>query len=101
MCLRASLALANVALRGRAAQSSDHAPASRAIDGNRDSHYESGSCTHTNTENNPWWRVDLLESYVVTSVIITNRKDCCAERINGAEIHIGNSLRDNGARNPV
>eukprot|EP00064_Thunnus_orientalis_P022339 superscaffoldBa00007437_g22532 len=99
----------NVALRGKATQSyrnqgspwSVFGAASNAIDGNRESNYRAGSCSHTAVQTNPWWRVDLLESYVVTSIIITNRGDCCANRINGAEIHIGNSLRDNGARNPV
>ncbi|XP_038566497.1 fucolectin-1-like [Micropterus salmoides] len=95
----------NVALRGKATQSNslEHALGSayNAIDGNRNSNYPAGSCTHTIGQTNPWWRVDLLESYIVTSVIITNRGDCCPERLNGAEIHIGNSLQDNGAANPV
>lgn len=51
-------------------------------------------------ETNPWWRLDLLDTYIITSIIITNRGDCCAERINGAQIHVGNSLQDNGASNP-
>uniref|UniRef100_A0A8C2WEP1 Fucolectin tachylectin-4 pentraxin-1 domain-containing protein n=1 Tax=Cyclopterus lumpus TaxID=8103 RepID=A0A8C2WEP1_CYCLU len=50
---------------------------------------------------NPWWRVDLLQTYTVTSVIVTNRGDCCDDRLDGAEVHIGNSLQDNGAANPV
>ncbi|XP_035862258.1 fucolectin-1-like [Sander lucioperca] len=95
----------NVALRGKATQSDryEHAfgSAEAAIDGNRESGFHSGSCTHTDEESNPWWRVDLLESYIVTSVIITNRGDCCELRINGAEIRIGNSLENNGASNPV
>uniref|UniRef100_A0A3Q1IBG4 Fucolectin tachylectin-4 pentraxin-1 domain-containing protein n=1 Tax=Anabas testudineus TaxID=64144 RepID=A0A3Q1IBG4_ANATE len=95
----------NVALRGKATQSKrfDHplAAAYNAIDGNRNSDFGAGSCTHTTEQTNPWWRVDLLESYIVTSVIITNRGDCCAERINGAEVHIGDSLQDDGAANPV
>ena len=98
----------NVALRGKATQSQRYSgefavfgAAYNAIDGNRESDYHAGSCTHTNAQTNPWWRVDLLESYIVTSIIITNRGDCCAERINGAEIHIGNSLKDNGVSNPV
>ncbi|XP_042279123.1 fucolectin-7-like [Thunnus maccoyii] len=97
----------NVALRGKATQSYRYegsrdvfGAAYNAIDGNRESHFPAGSCSHTIEQTNPWWRVDLLESYVVTSVIITNREDCCADRINGAEIHIGNSLQDNGAANP-
>ncbi|XP_054483033.1 uncharacterized protein LOC129115821 [Anoplopoma fimbria] len=93
----------NVALRGKATQSNRHADgfAQNAIDGNRESNYGAGSCTHTVEQTNPWWRVDLLESYIVTSIIITNRGDNYAERLNGAEIHIGNSLQDEGAANPV
>ncbi|KAI9515407.1 hypothetical protein NQZ68_026141 [Dissostichus eleginoides] len=95
----------NVALRGKASQSLRNqghpGDADNAIDGNRDSNYLAGSCTATNAQTNPWWRVDLLESYIVTSIIITNRADCCAERLDGAEVHIGNSLQDNGAANPV
>ncbi|XP_068425886.1 uncharacterized protein [Clinocottus analis] len=72
-----------------------------AIDGNRESDYHAGSCSHTVEQSNPWWRVDLLESYIVTSIIVTNRGDAYAERLNGAEIHIGNSLGDNGLENPV
>ncbi|XP_033958264.1 fucolectin-2-like [Pseudochaenichthys georgianus] len=95
----------NVALRGKATQSDRYnhvfGSAISAIDGNRDHHFLSGSCSHTDAESNPWWRVDLLEPYVVTSVIISNRGDCCPERLVGAQIHIGNSLDDNGAANPV
>ncbi|XP_032373504.1 fucolectin-1 isoform X2 [Etheostoma spectabile] len=95
----------NVALRGRATQSNRFADlygfAHNAIDGNRDSDYSAGSCTHTVEQTNPWWRVDLLESYVVTSIIVTNRGDAFPERLNGAVIYIGNSLQDNGSSNPV
>ncbi|KAF3839211.1 hypothetical protein F7725_017928 [Dissostichus mawsoni] len=95
----------NVALRGKATQSNrlEHAfgSASSAIDGNRENKFHSGSCSHTDAESNPWWRVDLLEPYVVTSVIISNRADCCSERLVGAQVHIGNSLDNNGATNPV
>ncbi len=95
----------NVALRGKATQSTRYGEpfgsAYNAIDGNRGSLYEDGSCSHTPEMSNPWWRVDLLESYIVTSVTITNRGDCCAEGLNGAEIHIGHSLHYNGAANPM
>ncbi|KAK7177212.1 hypothetical protein R3I93_001256 [Phoxinus phoxinus] len=58
-------------------------------------------CTHTNTETNPWWRLDLMDLKSIQEVVITNRIDCCAERIDGAEIRIGNSLDDNGNNNPI
>uniref|UniRef100_UPI0037E83F8B uncharacterized protein n=1 Tax=Semicossyphus pulcher TaxID=241346 RepID=UPI0037E83F8B len=95
----------NVALRGKATQSKrlphDFGAAYSAIDGNRDSAFNAGSCTHTEEMANPWWRVDLLHNYIVTSILITNRGDCCADRINGAEIHIGDSLQDDGVANPL
>ncbi|XP_055020154.1 fucolectin-like isoform X2 [Boleophthalmus pectinirostris] len=95
----------NVALRGKATQSnrynSEYSAASNAIDGNRESDYNAGSCAVTKTQTNPWWRVDLLETYIVTSITITNRGDCCPERLDGAEIHVGNSLLYNGNLNPV
>ncbi|TNN34895.1 Fucolectin [Liparis tanakae] len=95
----------NVALRGKATQSThvDHnfGDAYSAIDGNRDSNFYSGSCSHTAEETNPWWRVDLLESYIVTSIIVINRGDGGSEYLNGAEVHIGDSLTDNGAANPL
>ncbi|KAG7469844.1 hypothetical protein MATL_G00133160 [Megalops atlanticus] len=94
----------NVALRGIAAQSSqfDHlTQAMNAIDGLRNAEYSSGSCTHTKLQTDPWWRVDLRRKYRVNSVNITNRGDCCHERINGAEIRIGNSMENNGNNNPV
>uniref|UniRef100_A0A9J8B8P0 Si:ch211-215k15.4 n=1 Tax=Cyprinus carpio carpio TaxID=630221 RepID=A0A9J8B8P0_CYPCA len=98
----------NLALYGKATQSdlvenpwSADGHAINAVDGNRDSHYEHGSCTATTLQDDPWWRLDLLDKYVVTSITITNRKDCCPERLDGAEIHIGNSLLNNGNSNPM
>ncbi|XP_047455193.1 fucolectin-5 [Mugil cephalus] len=94
----------NVALRGKATQSDQYehifGMASNAIDGNRNPNFGVGSCSHTEEEMDPWWRVDLLESYVITSITVTNRGDCCEDRLNGLEIHIGNSLNNNGLENP-
>ncbi|XP_073481027.1 fucolectin-like [Aquarana catesbeiana] len=97
----------NVALQGRATQSSiltlvDHGYQSlaiNAVDGNQDSYFYHGSCSHTNNDLSPWWRVDLLKPYRITFISITNRGDCCAERLNGAEILVGNSLTNNGNSN--
>ncbi|KAJ8267208.1 hypothetical protein GJAV_G00139790 [Gymnothorax javanicus] len=96
----------NVALRGKATQSTilrganaAFSHAGNAIDGNRDSHFHHGSCFHT-TNGHPWWRVDLLKTYKIASVTITNRGDCCANRVSGAQIRIGSSLEKNGINNP-
>uniref|UniRef100_UPI003AAAFCC1 fucolectin-1-like n=1 Tax=Centroberyx gerrardi TaxID=166262 RepID=UPI003AAAFCC1 len=92
----------NVAVGGTVAQSSVYETAvpEKAIDGNRASHWDQDSCAHTQADFKPWWRLDLLKSYKVNYVTITNREDCCPERINGAEIRIGDSLNDNGNTNP-
>ncbi|KAJ8415809.1 hypothetical protein AAFF_G00403660 [Aldrovandia affinis] len=93
----------NAASGGKATQSSTaySGGAERAIDGNRNPGYTYGSCTHTEASTDPWWRVDLLREHRVTSVTITNREDCCSERLDGAEIRIGNSMENNGNNNPV
>ncbi|XP_053335742.1 fucolectin-like [Clarias gariepinus] len=92
----------NLALKGIATQSSTYSTysANLAIDGNTESIFGSGSCVHTREDYDPWWSVDLLAVYDIGTVVITNRGDCCPERINGAEIHIGDSLINNGNTNP-
>uniref|UniRef100_A0ABM5GF69 Uncharacterized protein isoform X1 n=1 Tax=Pogona vitticeps TaxID=103695 RepID=A0ABM5GF69_9SAUR len=100
--LRAS-EVPNVAPLGVAFQSSTFSPeavASNAIDGSTEGDYGQGSCTHTEYESNPWWIVDLKAEYRVFRVSISNRRDCCSFRINGAEIRIGNSTEEGGTKNP-
>ncbi|XP_065051247.1 uncharacterized protein LOC135680930 isoform X2 [Rhopilema esculentum] len=63
---------------------------SRAVDGNRNSQWGGGSCTHTNRDSNPWWRVDLGSPKQVKKVQLTNRGDCCGNRLRQIEIRIGN-----------
>lgn len=90
----------NLALQGKATQSSLYAfgIAYNAIDGNHNSKWEDGSCTHTNNNISPWWRLDLRKTHKVFSVKITNI-DTNPERLNGAEIRIGDSLENNGNDN--
>ncbi|XP_061531825.1 fucolectin-like [Phycodurus eques] len=92
----------NIATGGKVLQSSMYLNAipQRAIDGNRASKWAQKSCTHTKKDMKPWWRLDLLKRYKINSVTITNRRDCCHNRINGAELRIGDSLDDNGNANP-
>jgi hypothetical protein len=55
----------NIALNKIATQSSTHNEdglfgiAQHAVDGNRESMYNKGSCTHSLISNSPWWRVDV------------------------------------------
>ena len=67
-------------------QSSDSSGgvASRAVDGNRDTEWNGASCTHTRTEDSPWWRLDLGLATQVDAVRLT-RRFChgeCATRLN-------------------
>ena len=62
---------------------------SRAVDGRRDSNYHKGSCTHTQKAQNPWWRVDLGGNHVIGYLKITNRGDCCSNRLRNVEVRVG------------
>lgn len=73
------------------------AAAGRAVDGNRDSSFTHNSCTLTQTQSNPWWRVDLEEMYTMNTIVLTNRDDD-EGTLNGAEIWIGESLKTNNGR---
>jgi len=63
---------------------------SRAVDGNADSQYSGLSCTHTKMEVGAWWRVDLGHEKNVGKIIVVNRADCCAERLQNFEVRVGN-----------
>ncbi|OCT81542.1 hypothetical protein XELAEV_18028365mg [Xenopus laevis] len=98
----------NLALRGRATQSSTFynyvygylAAAINAIDGNMDTNFYHGSCSYTNNDMSPWWRVDLLKPHKISQIVVTNRGDCCGDLIDGAQILVGDSLENNGNNNP-
>ncbi len=68
--------------------------ASKAVDGNKNMDFHAGSCTHTRIERRPWWRVDLESYYKVKGVRLTNRGDCCSERLRQIEIIVGDVDRD-------
>jgi hypothetical protein len=66
------------AAKGRPATESTTAltinPASVAVDGNRDTNWMHGSCTHTNFgDYSPWWRVDLQRVLYIITVRMLNR----------------------------
>ena len=62
----------NVALEGTSSQSStfmnrDKYAASRANDG------DNSTFCHTNSESNPWWEIELKETFEVDNIVILNR----------------------------
>lgn len=72
------------------------AEASRAVDGNTNQNYASGSCTHTRNEVRPWWRIDLQRTATVDTVKIWNRVDCCSDRLDGVKVKVGDTLCGGG-----
>lgn len=68
--------LPNIALCKPAAQSSTSSTfeAKYAVDGNKGTNMVEDMCASTDeSDSNPWWRVDLLANYSITSVRIVNR----------------------------
>ncbi|MFO0577560.1 MAG: discoidin domain-containing protein [Polyangia bacterium] len=62
--------------------------AARAVDGNTDGAYGSGSVTHTDLQYKPWWWVGLGSAQPVSWVVLHNRTDCCAERLSNFTVWV-------------
>jgi hypothetical protein len=54
---------------------------SRANDGNTDGAYFNNSVSHTLEEYQPYWEVDLGGSYLIDTLELFNRTDCCKDRL--------------------
>jgi len=84
--------VADVAKGAAATQSStdNGGVASRAVDGNTDGNWGSGSVTHTgNTpQDNEWWEVNLGTPTVIDRVQLWFRSDCCQVRNEDVRIFI-------------
>jgi hypothetical protein len=88
--------LINVAFGKTSYQSSNHhavdGHALRATDGNTSTFWETGinnTMSMTRREREPWWEVDLGETYAsIKEISIYYRSDCCTERIKDARIFI-------------
>ena len=82
----------NLAMDGTATQSSlgyEGAVASRAIDGNTDGVFGRNSVTHTRSDENAWWQVDLGENCVIKKINCFNRTDADAQRASNYDVKIG------------
>jgi hypothetical protein len=64
----------------------------RAIDGNIETSWGGGSCSHTAGIDGPsWFQIDLAAVALVQSVGVYHRTDCCQDRLESALIHISES----------
>ena len=71
---------------------------SRAVDGKRNGQVHPATCTHTLWTDKPWWRVDLGVQQRVFKVSLSNRADCCWDRLRSFEVRVGNV--DRSGSNP-
>jgi len=84
----------DVARDGTASQSSDYlgfnldTKAFKAINGNTSGDCYTHECSVTAKEYQPWWKVDLHNIYLIHTIVIWNRSDCCMDRLNNAELKI-------------
>ncbi len=60
------------------------------MDGNTDGIYASGSVSHTNSNAQAWWQVDLGSVRGIGDVVIYNRTDCCSARLSNFDIQLSN-----------
>ncbi|XP_070555725.1 uncharacterized protein [Ptychodera flava] len=84
----------NVAVGKPAWQSSNWSgtsTADKAVDGNANPQWSGNSCTATNQNQDAWWKTDLQSRHTVGQVVLTNRQDCCPERLLGAVVRVGDS----------
>ncbi|KAL9950901.1 hypothetical protein ACROYT_G043472 [Oculina patagonica] len=74
---------------------------SRGVDGISLTNYAEGSCTHTQLEDEPWWRVDLGQVEPISEVYIVNRGDgSWGYRLSDFEIRVGTIVSSGGVTNP-
>ncbi|XP_071096563.1 uncharacterized protein [Haliotis cracherodii] len=62
-----------------------------AVDGNFNSDFFGGSCfssADVATDPNPFWFVDLGSRVFVSGLTLTNRGDCCADRLSGLTVEV-------------
>lgn len=64
--------------------------ASKAVDNGNQTAYAGGSCSSTDSQNNPWWKVNFQRQILVTGVKIYGRSDCCQDRMQGFDVWVGN-----------
>ncbi|MCC6724905.1 MAG: discoidin domain-containing protein [Saprospiraceae bacterium] len=62
--------------------------ANKAVDGNTDGNWGNRSLTHTHGVESPWWEVNLLQQYDISSITIYNRTDGVQERLDNFTIRV-------------
>ncbi|GLQ74165.1 galactose-binding domain-containing protein [Vibrio penaeicida] len=89
----------NLALNQNASQSSTLVGgyAEKAVDGVVGKYFGTGTITHTQSEAEPWWSVDLGNTQAINKITIHSRTDCCLTRTNDVYIMLYDDLPDTTA----
>lgn len=89
----AGAGVTNLALNKPASQSSTDwgGVAQRGADGNTDGNYWNNSVTHTATQTQPWWQVDLQSVTTIENINVWNRTDCCGEALSNFYVFVSDN----------
>ncbi|MEM9202149.1 MAG: discoidin domain-containing protein [Actinomycetota bacterium] len=73
--------------------------AQNAVDGQRDglNWAANGDLAVTAQSQEPWWDLDLGQSYEIDGINVWRRLDCCADQLDGAVVMIGSVPFDDGS----
>jgi hypothetical protein len=65
----------------------------RAIDGNTDTEWSGGSCSHTDdvASGSAWFQLDLGQHAIIDRVAVYHRTDCCQDRLESAHIYVSDT----------
>jgi Carbohydrate esterase, sialic acid-specific acetylesterase/Chitobiase/beta-hexosaminidase C-terminal domain/F5/8 type C domain/Secretion system C-terminal sorting domain len=94
-------ATTNLALNKTATQSSTafSGNPSRAVDGNTSGVWSNNSVTHTDSNVNAWWQVDLGAVVNIDVIKLFNRTDCCADRLSNFYVFVSQTAFTSTALN--
>ncbi|MEM8862004.1 MAG: PKD domain-containing protein [Chloroflexota bacterium] len=94
-CLRVDLdsSVTNLAENKSTTQSSTGwgGVSSRAVDGNTNGNWGNASVTHTGSNANAWWEVDLGSVSQIDEITLWNRTDCCQSRLSNVYIFVSDA----------
>gem|GEM_PF-1261023 len=62
--------------------------ADNAIDGVRGGSFPTHAIAHTDIQSEPWYEIDLGQSYDLSQIVIFNREDCCAEALRDFHVFV-------------
>ncbi|MEM9203081.1 MAG: discoidin domain-containing protein, partial [Actinomycetota bacterium] len=62
--------------------------AANAVDGDLGGNYPANAISHTQSETEAWWEVDLGGLFAIDGVNVHNRTDCCQERLADVDLLI-------------